>query len=747
MSIDQTFLDRFANYNPDGDGIAEINRLELMSFESPEEVIPTDSPLVLVLVEPRLLEEIDQAVPEGELVGRLERFKEDLWLEGYTSRFILADVYGGAAHQDGRSLLAIRTVLRSVRKFWRKLQGVILVGSFPEAMLVRRWVWRKESEITIDGQQYTGYLRIVPEIVSERSDIVLEDLTGRWHDIYVEGPEDIELIEAVPDNSVPANWPVDGQVFQSQAYNRSSTTFEDFFWIRDDDYRVVSESHGVLRLVVSTKLRHPELAWADRSMPNPIARPDIHVSRINPLHIASDPDPNEIDINGKRFLATDGKPQAVDLTHTPNKAGTLAHRNPALERELLCDYFDRNHNYRRGELALIQRPAAIAYPHSDFSADGLANYLDDASSSFGTSVSFNDGTLLDYVDFLKTPAVLKGVSAHSSPWNTKFGTNYATADLEASVGGRPWRWKLTSSSGSVHHYEPSLDDQGPHADLYLHRTIYENQVLEDSEAAFYIHTGCQVNSPGGGGAKSYDAAGYGGFQNAEGILFYLKGLSLVSRAKVFYDQPRGFPAAFGASLAARFGDGLEAYFDLECQDSSLGKFEKAASSKRAYTWSIIGDWTLRLQPVLVEKDCIPVDWRTTDVQAEPSGWLVTDGYNRMLICPNQAEALRAKQVIKHYRLDFQCFVGRPDASMKYWLCGDKAPIGGMSGEDAIPFDLYNLTAVEVGSLYIIEDGVIRMFACPSAEEAEQALQTIRMHRFNRQCFIGRPDASMIYFRR
>lgn len=746
MMLGQAFLDRFTNYNPDGDGIAEINRLELMSFELSSATIPSNSSLVLVLVEPRLLEEVDDAVPATNLVERLERFKEDLWLEGYTSRFILADVYGGASHQDGRSLLAIRTVLRGVRRFWPKLQGVILVGSFPEAMLVRRWVWRKDSDITIDGQQHTGFLSIVPEIVSERSDIVLEDLTGRWHDLYVEGPEDIELIKAVPDNSVPNNWPVDGEVLQSQAYIRSSAPFEDFFWIMDDDY-TASESNGILRLEVSTTLRHPELSWADRSMPNPIACPDIHVSRINPLHIAADPDPNETDANGKGFLSEDGKPQAVDLTHTPNRAGTLAHRNPILERELLCDYFDRNHKYRRGELAVNHRQAAIAYPQNDFSAGGLANYLNDASSSFGGAVTFNDGTLLDYVEFLKTSAVLKGVTAHSNAWNTEFGTNYSTNDLEASVGGRPWRWELTQSTGGVHHYEPSLTSQGAHADLYLHRTIYENNVLEDADAAFFIHTGCQVNSPGGAAAKAYDAAGYGGFQNAEGILFYVKGLALVSRAKVFYDRPRGFPAAFGTSLTARFGDGLKAYFDLESQDAPLGAFDRAASSKRSYTWSIIGDWTLRLRPIPIQRDCITVDWRATTIQSEGTGWLVTDGRSRMLVCPTQTEAIKIKQVIQHYQLDRQCYVGRPDPSMYYWLHGDQSPVGGMSGEDAIPFDLFNLTVKKVGALYFIDDGPSRIIACPSAEEAEQVLQTIRMHQFTHLCFVGRPGPSMIYFRR
>jgi hypothetical protein len=34
---------------------------------------------------------------------------------------------------------------------------------------------------------------------------------------------------------------------------------------------------------------------------------------------------------------------------------------------------------------------------------------------------------------------------------------------------------------------------------------------------------------------------------------------------------------------------------------------------------------------------------------------------------NESEARQAEEVIRHYRLNRQCFVGRPNPGMTYWL--------------------------------------------------------------------------------
>lgn len=68
------------------------------------------------------------------------------------------------------------------------------------------------------------------------------------------------------------------------------------------------------------------------------------------------------------------------------------------------------------------------------------------------------------------------------------------------------------------------------------------------------------------------------------------------------------------------------------------------------------------------RDCIRFD--LAGICTEPLGdgrWRLTDGKMSLLIFPNQAEAQKAVDVIRHYQLNRQCFVGRPDPSFKFWL--------------------------------------------------------------------------------
>ena len=65
------------------------------------------------------------------------------------------------------------------------------------------------------------------------------------------------------------------------------------------------------------------------------------------------------------------------------------------------------------------------------------------------------------------------------------------------------------------------------------------------------------------------------------------------------------------------------------------------------------------------EDC--VGFNPQNVQARLTGgmWKVVDGNHAMFAFPNQAQAVQAVKVIKHYRFTRSCFVGRPGPSMSY----------------------------------------------------------------------------------
>ena len=520
----QSLIAKFQNFDRNADGDPAIASLSYLAFESSSEDIPQDARLVLVLVEPRLLNPMPGA---EDLIPILLRYKGDLRAEGLFSRFIRADVYHGQRHQDGRTLLAMRSFLREVKLSFSKLEGVILVGAFPEAPIVRRCVWKINfRDIPIGNTPTKGeyYLSIWPIVIATRAEIVLADLDGNWPLLYHEEEMQVESIAARPDAATAGtDWPVDNAVFSSTSFNRNFDTHRDFFFIDDGDYTVLSADPGPLKVFIRRQLKHPELTADDRGLPNPIARPDIFVSRINPWHVAANPDPAIHGDDGTLPLDASGFPQAFTSSQTYDTWLGFYKPDPVFERRLLRDYFDRNHQFRSGAFDdLPFRAAAVASP--DFNAQDGASFLAPASAKFGPPLVTSKATVLDYVNWFKQPGVLRHIQAHSCAFNSAFGDQYDPNALEQAVGGCPFRWRHQGQT-----YTPSLHNQGIYADFYVHRTMWQNGVMRASGASMIIHGGCDVNSPGTP-ADPFSNPDYGTtFQNAEGLLFYMNGLALISR--------------------------------------------------------------------------------------------------------------------------------------------------------------------------------------------------------------------------
>ena len=82
-------------------------------------------------------------------------------------------------------------------------------------------------------------------------------------------------------------------------------------------------------------------------------------------------------------------------------------------------------------------------------------------------------------------------------------------------------------------------------------------------------------------------------QGGEALLLFGNGLALVGRAKVFYDEPRGFSAVLHDG--GTFGDAWARYFEVESRAAAWREVGGDIGRKRAYFWSVLGDATLRLE--------------------------------------------------------------------------------------------------------------------------------------------------------
>jgi hypothetical protein len=588
----------FSGFDGNADGIVEIVAIEPLA--RPGSVAAAEARLLIVLVEARLLEPLAEAAAAPDLRPALDRYAEDLAREGWRPHLLKTSVYAGDRHQDGRTVLALRRFFQRLQEVCPDFAGAVLVGSFPEAYLVRNYNWRDDRQPVLNqGQpnekrfaQPVPCLRIVPEPVAWRCELVLADLDGRWEDLYIEQRQRLPAVLGVyPDGVPPRGGPCTD-------FERSSVIFEDFFYVNDGrcDVREIpgqgtdgKPTDDVVALDIEPldAYENAECSTADSALPNPLARPDILVSRINPRGVALRPRHAVRGLHQEGLLDAGGKPQAVafaDEASVPHWLGGVWELDPLLERRLLVEYFERNHRFRSRIGALPLTAATIGFELGD-GAELLRRCFSGLTMA-PESLGGHQATLVDLVTWLRQPATLRDIRAHSDPWGSTFGKP-DLALLTAAAGGQPWSWTKEGSA-----LVPSLRAacENGKADFALYRTLWANQVLPESPC-FYYHNGCEAIAPPHAADRPYNHPEYGFWQGAEALLFYVQGLALVGRAKVFYDEPRGFYEALAEGLP--FGEGWRRYFETEAAAHDVNEVGGGIGRKRAYFWSVLGDWTLR----------------------------------------------------------------------------------------------------------------------------------------------------------
>ncbi len=493
-------------------------------------------------------------------------------------------------------MLALRRFLAAIRERVADFAGVVLVGDFPEAHLVRSYNWRKYTKLTINQGQpneeqfeetEVHYLRTRAEPVAVRCELILADLDGNWEERYRQERREVPYAIAVfPDGEHP-------QGGRTTHYETGTDSFEDFFWVNDGKFELRWLEDGSVEMVPLDALENDECPPADLRRPNPMARPEISVSRLNTRHIALRPKTDVVGANGEHLLSPDGLPQVVTFASAQDVPPWLGvwERDPVLERRLLVEYFERNHRYRSGKLAGTYFPASFSH--------GLGSGMGEVRSAVpswtgfeqpGYDIQDKEATVAEAIRWLKRPALLRTLRAHSDPWGSTVEGSEDVAEIEQEAGGQPWSWVQEGNR-----LVPGLGKSTGKLDFAIFRTLWANQVLPDS-ANMWLHIGCDGISPAAAERLPYSDPEYGYWQGAEGLVYYCNGLVLVGRAKVFYDEPREFCVVLGTGRT--WGDAWRRYFDVESAAADVDAVGGGIGRKRAYFWSLLGDWTLTLGPAL-----------------------------------------------------------------------------------------------------------------------------------------------------
>jgi len=150
----------------------------------------------------------------------------------------------------------------------------------------------------------------------------------------------------------------------------------------------------------------------------------------------------------------------------------------------------------------------------------------------------------------------------------------------------------------------------------------------------------------------------------------------------------------------------------------------------------------------LEEDCISHSLAGLELVERRAGWFIIDGgHSIMHFGNNEAEAKTAFNILRHYKANQVCYVGRPVPSMTYILSNGRSPVGPMTGEDCIRHDLERIRVQKRGSNWRLMENGHSMMQFPNEQEAKTAEFIIKKYNFTHHCFVGRPDPSMEYFRR
>lgn len=181
---------------------------------------------------------------------------------------------------------------------------------------------------------------------------------------------------------------------------------------------------------------------------------------------------------------------------------------------------------------------------------------------------------------------------------------------------------------------------------------------------------------------------------------------------------------------------------------STGKGFFVVNCKGLQTGNIFMKKVVRRPRPTVKEDCISFNPTTAKVAVIKGRYKIVDGSHWIFdFGKNKAEAYKSLKVIKHYKMNSTCYVGRPNASLTYLMVNKKAPQGKFSGEDCTSFNPKNVTVKAKNGKFFLVDGGHSLKAFPNKKEAEAAKSIIQKYGFTKSCFIGRPDPSFTYLRK
>jgi hypothetical protein len=151
--------------------------------------------------------------------------------------------------------------------------------------------------------------------------------------------------------------------------------------------------------------------------------------------------------------------------------------------------------------------------------------------------------------------------------------------------------------------------------------------------------------------------------------------------------------------------------------------------------------------VAMVEDCDAINPADVFVGPSERGWKLQDFNHTILnFGVSKVAAIKGQMMLDYYHIDEQCYIARPHPKMIYWRVGGQLPRGPMPGEDCVDVHPANVKAAQADGAWKVLDGSNTLIDYGEDRAgAEQAASVIRTYRLSRQCFVAKPDTTMVYW--
>ncbi len=146
-------------------------------------------------------------------------------------------------------------------------------------------------------------------------------------------------------------------------------------------------------------------------------------------------------------------------------------------------------------------------------------------------------------------------------------------------------------------------------------------------------------------------------------------------------------------------------------------------------------------------DCLYIDLDQLQILDGNDGFTLADDTHRILYDEERSVIERCREIIDHYGMNRNCYVGRPNSSMMYFLVDGEAPEGAFPGENGISFDPDELRIEATGKGWELRANGETIVTCRQIDEAHRAYAIIQEHGFTKKCWVDEPGGVMTYYRK